>query len=54
MGYRYEVRAWRMQTDNPLGPYDDEFEYFGNSLIKAVLEMWKAKRDSGCVTLRWR
>jgi len=56
MGEKFEVLEWavigvlRGET-----VYQDSQRYFGSSLIKALLVMWKLKRaGAGCVTLKWR
>ena len=50
MGWTYEVTK-RVCIDNS---YQDVFEYQGESLLKAVLAMLRARKESGCVTFVWR
>jgi len=50
MGHTYVVIAWI----NGSHGYTNEEQYVGESLIKAIRAMRKAKRVSGCVRLEWR
>ncbi len=50
MGWKYEVQAY-LATDEG---YEYVTVYEGQSLIKAILAMRKAKKVSGCVKLAWR
>lgn len=53
MGWKYEVSSWERFGDD--SGYGYKPVYFGKSLVKAVLAMRKAKRESGCVKLlEWR
>ena len=51
MGWKYEVLAWLPLEDEG---YTDVAVYYGNSLIKSIIAMRRAKKASGCVTLKWR
>lgn len=50
MGWKYEVNAWRGDGLN----YEYFKVYTGDSLFRAIVAMWRAKRTSGCVKLEWR
>lgn len=50
MGWKYEVEAY-LPTDES---YAYVTTYTGQSLIKAVLAMRRAKKVAGCVKLSWR
>jgi len=52
MGNTYEVTAWVLIKGDKY--YKNVNAYRGESLIAAVIAMWKAKKTSGCVTLKWR
>ena len=57
MGWAYEVLAGNMEevdVDSREVTYRDVTVYEGNSLIKAILAMRKAKPLSGYITLTWR
>lgn len=53
MGYTWEVQAYLMFGD---GEYQYVTSYTGESLVKALFDMWKCKRNDGCgcVRLYWR
>jgi hypothetical protein len=52
MGYTWEVSAYRQDGR---GGYRYDQSYTGESLLAAILNMWKCKRDgAGCVKLEWR
>jgi hypothetical protein len=52
MGWKYEVNAWDRAVD---GPYYWLQIYTGESLIKAVYNMWWAKRQGWkCIKLEYR
>lgn len=51
MGNTWEVSAYRPDGS---GGYKYISSYMGESLIAALWDMWKCKRDSGCVKLEWR
>ena len=50
MGWTYEV-VKLVRVDNS---YQDVFEYRGESLLKAILAILRARKESGCVTFVWR
>lgn len=50
MGWKFEVSKWALDH----GRYTYLPVYQGQSLIKALLAMRKAKRTAGCVKLEWR
>jgi len=50
MGYDYEVIKF-VYLD---GQYQDVFAYQGQSLLKAICAMVKARKDSKCVSFIWR
>ena len=50
MGWTYEV-VKLVRVDNY---YQDVFEYRGESLLKAILAILRARKESGCVTFTWR
>lgn len=50
MGWKYEVQGY-FATDEG---YAYVSVYEGQSLIKAILAMRKAKKVCGCVKLAWR
>ena len=51
MGYTFEVNAWDRNDD---GYYWLQI-YAGNSIMKAVYNLWWAKRQGwGCIKLEWR
>lgn len=51
MGYKFYVLSWVMEEQ---GKYANLEVYGGQSFIKALLAMRKAKKNSGCVRLEWR
>lgn len=51
MGSKYEIIAWEKMTD---GTYRDVQVAIANNVFTAIVAMIKAKRTSGCVTLKWR
>ena len=53
MGYKYEVLMWA-KDEGAGGCYNDIQFYTGESFFGAMLAMRRAKRISGCVTLKWR
>lgn len=50
MGWTYEVSKW-VQVD---GEYQYLYEYQGESLLRAVVAIMRARKDSGCVRFVWR
>jgi hypothetical protein len=52
MGWEYEVNVW----DGPIGgPYNWMQIYAGQSLFKAIYNMWWAKRNGWkCIKFEWR
>ena len=53
MGNRYEVYKWEFHT--LLQEWRYEEVYCGQSFVKAMWNMWQAKRNgTGCVKLEWR
>ena len=50
MGWTYEVTKFVKVEDY----YEDVFEYRGESLLKAILAMLRARKESGCVRFVWR
>ena len=50
MGWTYEV-ANRVRIGRH---YEDVFEYRGESLLKAILAILRARKESRCVTFVWR
>jgi hypothetical protein len=51
MGYTYEVNVWEGQGSS----YNYVQLYAGNSLLKAVYNVWWAKRDGWkCIKLEYR
>ena len=51
MGYTFEVNAWDRNDD---GYYWLQI-YAGNSIMKAVYNLWWAKRNGWkCIKLEWR
>lgn len=51
MGWTWEVSAWTKGD----GGYEYVTVYAGESLVRAVFAMCKAKRSGvGCVKLEWR
>ena len=51
MGYTFEVNAWECVEDRC---YWLQI-YAGNSIMKAVYNLWWAKRQGwGCIKLEWR
>lgn len=50
MGWTYEVTKF-VKVD---GSYEDVFAYRGESLLKAILAMLRARKESGCVSFIWR
>ena len=54
MGWTYEITKF-VKVDNGISnTYQDLFEYRGESLLKAILAMLRARKESGCVTFVWR
>lgn len=52
MGWRYEVNVWVGPVD---GPYYWLQIYTGPSIIKAIYNMWWAKRNGWeCIKLEYR
>lgn len=52
MGWKYEVTVWGKH-------FDDEYSHLtvwgGQSIVRAMFELWKAKRKGfGCTTLHLR
>ena len=52
MGYTYEINVWD-------GPIDGDYKwlqiYCGESALKAMYQMWWAKRNGWqCIKLEWR
>lgn len=54
MGYKYEVSAWISEHGIGYGDYAYQTVYAGDSLIKAIIAMIKAKKTSKCIKLEWR
>ena len=54
MGYKYEVSAWVLEHGLGYGGYTYKTVYAGDSLLKAIISMIKAKKTSGCIKLEWR
>lgn len=55
MGNKYSVFAWVKDNHGEYGGYVYVPSYQGESLIAALLDMWKCKRDGvGCVKLEIR
>lgn len=50
MGWTYEITKF-VKVDNS---YQNVFEYRGESLLKAILAVLRARKESGCVTFTWR
>ena len=50
MGWTYEITKFVKVG----GHYEDVFEYRGESLLKAILAILRARKESGCVTFVWR
>ena len=50
MGWTYEITKF-VKVDNT---YQDVFEYHGDSLLKAILAIIRARKESVCVTFVWR
>jgi hypothetical protein len=52
MGWTYEVNVWDGPVD---GPYKWMQIYYGDSLLKAVYNIWWAKRNGWkCIEMKYR
>jgi hypothetical protein len=47
---KWEVSVWMVK----LNKWDYELIYSGDSLLKAVMIMWKQRLKFGCIKLEWR
>ena len=56
MGSEWEVCSWRggFPHDNTGSPYRYVTVYYGNSLLKAIIAMYREKKNYGCVKIEWR
>jgi hypothetical protein len=56
MGTKFEVLIW-IRTDAPdnvNSGYRNVSVWCGESVLKALMELRKAKKRTGCATLKWR
>ena len=54
MGFTFEVHEW-WQDFTKGEPYKYHLEWQGESFLKALLVMWKLKRNgAACLKLEWR
>lgn len=55
MGNKYNVFKWVEDVHGEYGGYVYELSYQGESLVAAMLDVWKCKRSGiGCVKLEIR
>jgi hypothetical protein len=56
MGTKFEVLVWVSTNppDNAHSGYRHVSVWRGESLLKALIELRKAKKRTGCATLKWR
>jgi hypothetical protein len=56
MGTKFEVLIWirTSEPDNAHSGYRNVSVWRGESVLKALMELRKAKKRTGCATLKWR
>jgi hypothetical protein len=56
MGTKFEVLIWvrTKAPDNAHSGYEHVLVWRGESALKALMELRKAKKRTGCATLKWR